>query len=191
MKRSLLPIYCTGASRKMKRATIVAVVMCAAVAATANAAPSAEEAVVSLVAGYCLSQKTGAPLPTGAIDPRTAGTPLTSRDRLARLSNKAVRLPTASGDVYYDYNETYCYAHASGVDRARTIAGLEDELKRLRLSFAKTPVKHQDGPAKDGKRYPDLVILIDPPVGNAGTPMIAITYFDDPNELSIGVAIGR
>jgi hypothetical protein len=104
---------------------------------TASAAPPAEEVVVNLIAGYCLSEKMGTPLPAGSIDPRKTGTRLTPSDRLARLSSKALRVATASGDVYYDYNETYCYAHASGVDRARTIVRLEDELKRLSLTFHK------------------------------------------------------
>jgi hypothetical protein len=127
----------------------------------------------------------------GSIDPRKAGTSLTSRDRLDRLSRKAVRIPTASGNVYYDYSDTYCYAHASGVDRARTIALLESELKRLHISFDKAPVRHPEGQVKDGRRSADLVILIGTPASSSTAPMLVVTYSDDPSVLSIGTALGQ
>jgi hypothetical protein len=175
----------------MKRAITFALVVFAAASVTASAAPPAEEVVVNLIAGYCLSEKMGTPLPAGSIDPRKTGTRLTPSDRLARLSSKALRVATASGDVYYDYNETYCYAHASGVDRARTIVRLEDELKRLGLIFDRAPVKHTDGPTKDGRRLADLVIIVDTPASNPNALVIAVTYSDDPRVLSMGVAASR
>ena len=174
----------------MKRSTTLALVIFAAALVTASAAPlPPEEVVANLVTGHCLSEKTGAPLPAGSIDPRAVGTRLTSRDRLARLSPKALRIPTGSGNVYHDASANYCYVHASNIDPARTIARLESELKQRGLRFDRAPVR-SSGQSKRGDRDPDLVLIINVPLSNPKVPVITITYDDDPRVVSIGVAVG-
>lgn len=175
----------------MTRAITFALVIVVSASVTASAASPPEEAVANVATGYCLSDKMGAPLPAGAIDPRAVGMRLTSADRLGRLTRTALRIPTGSGNVYYDYNADYCYVHASGIDRARTIAHLESDLKRRGLRFERAPVRNPKGQAKDGKRYPELVLIINVPVSNPKVPVIAITYDDDPSVLSVGVAVGQ
>ncbi len=174
----------------MKRATILALVVLAAASVTASAASRPpEEVVANLVTGHCFSEKTGAPLPAGSIDPRKVGTPLTPRDRLARLSRAALRIPTGSGNVYHDDRTNYCYVHASNIDPARTIARLESELKQRGLRFDRAPVR-SSGKSKGGDRDPDLILIINVPLSNPKVPVITITYDDDPSVVSIGVAVG-
>jgi len=174
----------------MKRTALVLVVLAAASVTASAASRAPEEVIANLVTGYCLSEKTGAPLPAGSIDPRAVGTRLTSRDRFARLSPTALRIPTGSGNVYHDATADYCDVHASNVDPARTIARLESELKQRGLRFDRAPVR-SSGKSKDGNRRPDLVLIIAVPVSNPKVPLITITYDDDPSVVSIGVAVGR
>jgi hypothetical protein len=67
----------------------------------------------------------------GYIEAHKIGVPLGPNDRDGRLSKQALRIPTATGVVYYDRAGDYCNVHASGVETARVLASLERALERL------------------------------------------------------------
>jgi len=182
----------------MKSVVAVSLVVLIAGLVTAGAAPLPEEAAVDIALGYCMSQKTGSPMPARAIDPRTVGTSLAPSDgaagvsRVPGFSSNALRIPTASGAVYTDSNRYYCNTLASGVDRARTIARIENELRRLGLTFEGGAMKNRDELPQD-RRPPSYVLIVHPAASNPRAPeiMIAVTYLDDPSALAIGVTTAR
>jgi hypothetical protein len=175
----------------MKRMTALLMLLAGMVAA--DAAPPAEDVVADLVVGQCLSEARKMALPAGYIDAGKIGMPLGPNDRDGRLSKQALRIPTATGVVYYDRAGDYCNVHASGIDPARVLASLERAFERLRLTFSRHNVTHDDK-AKNGpgKVWPTLVYLIGTPVDNPVVPVIAITPQPrDPGALTVGVAAGR
>jgi hypothetical protein len=175
----------------MKRVTALLMLLAGVVAA--DAAPPAEDVVADLVVGQCLSETRKTALPEGYMDARKIGMPLGPNDRDSRLSKQALRIPTATGAVYYDRAGDYCNVHASGVDAARVLAALERALGRLRLTFSKHNVTHDDKTKNEpGKLWPTLVYLIGTPVDNPVVPVITITPQPrDPGALTVGVAAGR
>lgn len=177
----------------MKQAVVSALAMVVGGFAVANAAPLAEEAVVNLVAGQCLSEIMGTALPAGSLDPRTAGATLTARDRDPRLSKQALRIPTASGAVYYDHSGDYCNVHAAGIDNARTVTALEAALDRLRLKTEKHKVRFVDRKEPDDPSVmrTSVMIIIVTPADNPTMPMVMITYAPAYADIvTIGVVMG-
>jgi len=143
----------------MKRVTALLMLLAGMVAA--DAAPPAEDVVADLVVGQCLSETRKTALPAGYIDARKIGMPL--------------RIPTATGAVYYDRAGDYCKVHASGIDSARVLASLDQALGRLRLKFEKHNVRYDDNTKTNPERSCRTV-----------TPQPR-----DPGALSIGVVAGR
>jgi hypothetical protein len=178
----------------MKQAMTLAFALSAAALVAANAASPPEEVAANLIVGKCLSEKTGTALPAGAIDPAKVGTPLTPHDRDPRLSKQALRIPSASGAVYYDHKGEYCLVHAVGVDDARTLASLQDALDRFGLKASKHNVRMRDAKDTDDPSVMRTVAmyLIEMPAGGLAMPVITITYASAyPNILTAGVAVGR
>jgi hypothetical protein len=146
-----------------------------------------------LVVGQCLSETRKTALPAGYIAARKIGMPLGPNDRDGRLSKQALRIPTATGAVYYDRAGDYCKVHASGIDAARALASLDQALGRLRLKFEKHNVRYDDNTKNEpGKVLPTIMYLIDAPADSAVVPVITVTPQPrDPGALTIGVVAGR
>ncbi len=90
--------------------------------------------IVDLLFGECLSEVSHTELPAGYTDPRAVGRPLTSPPRDSRLSPQAARIPTATGEVYFDHHDKACEVFASGIDAADAVTKVQQALARWPLS---------------------------------------------------------
>ena len=139
------------------KALIAVLVLLAASFGTADAAspPSAQEALIDLVLGKCLSEKAGTPLPKGAIDPAVVGRPLAGEPQTESLPRATLRVPSADAYVYYELTPTWCYVRALDVDGAVAGPALVDAVSRLGGGWYKA----QDGLANNAPNTRMVVFM--------------------------------
>ncbi len=155
-----------------------------------NAVPSADEAIVNLLLGKCLSKKTDTSLPPDSIDPNLTGTFVPEENRDPRLSAQALRIPTQTGAVFYDLDDTYCYVHASGIDAASVTVRLQEAVSTLNSEA----VKYEDGIGRDktGIMKRALVYGMQTPANDPSMPIVIIYYpVESPTTLTAGIVIGQ
>jgi len=99
--------------------------------AAAKTAPSADTVIVDLLFGRCLAEATGTPVAADSIDPRVVGHPVDPKARDLRLSPRAVRVPTATGAVYFDHHAKACEIFASDLDAVRATRQVQEALDGL------------------------------------------------------------
>jgi len=154
-----------------------------------KALPSANDVIVDLVFGQCLSEVTRSPPSSDSIDPHALGRPVDPKTPDPRLSPQAVRIPTAAGAVYFDHHGTACEVFASDIDAViatRKIQEGFDGLDAPVTALAPTPSTAGD-PADRTVSFALGTLEAEPTV-----PNLTISYpLAQPTSLSARMSLSR
>ena len=128
--------------------------------------------IVDLLFGQCLSEATHAAPPPGSTDPRLVGQTVGSQVRDPRLSPQAVRVPTASGEVYFDHHAKACEVFATGIDAADVVTKIQNAVTEM------GPKAREVAPRPPMEAAsPDRTLVYEiGTLGQASVPLLKITY---------------
>ena len=152
--------------------------------------PSAEDAVVDLLLGQCLAEKTNLDLPPNSIDPQKVGVSIAANSTGKRLGPNALQIPTRNGTIYFDPQDVYCNVHASEIDAAFITSQIESALKLIKPE----PKKADDRRTKNqkGVLHRNLTYMLNTPTEISTIPVVIIYYpLEDSNSLTAGIVIGQ
>jgi hypothetical protein len=134
---------------------------------TAQAA-STEDVLADLVAGQCLSEMTGAPLPKGFIDPRKSGSRVPAR--MTDGSAPGFLVKASNGPVTYYRADPFCTVQAQGLNPTSTIDRIAQVLKTLGRASEQTPSTPMGG------GMAGAVMMITVPLDNPAIPIVMFKY---------------